>query len=195
MGYMFDKTRDQMNNWRWDNPRAFGDQVDLSNPQTASSGKVTCTGERFSSYASDVFRAKIEQPGCRQYKPSDFLVVRPLNWDEIINEDDDEENWADTGVQSSRRSCRGDGNNNDDGESEEDTEGGVKGTRKKKGTTDGKARGKATEDRKGKGKGTGMGNGKEKGIVKPTPEGDDISHAVALQLQKEMSEPDLDTEG
>ena len=28
---MFDKTRDQMNNWRWDNPSAFGDQVDCSN--------------------------------------------------------------------------------------------------------------------------------------------------------------------
>jgi len=37
MGQMFDKTRDQMNNWRWDNPRAFGDQVDRSNPQTTSS--------------------------------------------------------------------------------------------------------------------------------------------------------------
>jgi hypothetical protein len=134
MGQLFDKTRDKMNNWRWDNPRAVGDQVDLSNPQTASSGKVTCTAERFSFYASDVLRAKIEQPGCRQYKPSDFLAVRPLNWDEIINEDDDEENWADTGAQSSRRSCRGDGNNNDDGESEEDTEGGVKRIRKKKGT-------------------------------------------------------------
>ena len=32
MGQMFDKTRDQMNNWRWDNPHAFGDQVDRSNP-------------------------------------------------------------------------------------------------------------------------------------------------------------------
>jgi len=25
MGRMFDKTRDKMNNWRWDNPHAFGD--------------------------------------------------------------------------------------------------------------------------------------------------------------------------
>jgi hypothetical protein len=32
MGQMFDKTRDQMNNWIWDNPGAFGDQVDRSNP-------------------------------------------------------------------------------------------------------------------------------------------------------------------
>jgi len=45
MGQMYDKTRDQMNNWRWDNPRPFGDQVDRSNPQTTSSGKVKHTGE------------------------------------------------------------------------------------------------------------------------------------------------------
>jgi len=89
---MFDKTRDQMNNWRWDNPRAFGDQVDRSNPQTTSSGKVKRTGERFSWYSSDDLRAKIEPPSCRQYKPGDFLAVRPLNWDEIIDEDDDDDN-------------------------------------------------------------------------------------------------------
>jgi len=43
MGQMFDTTRDQMNNWRWDNPHAFGDQVDCSDPQMTSSGKVNCT--------------------------------------------------------------------------------------------------------------------------------------------------------
>jgi hypothetical protein len=36
MGQMFDKTHDQMNNWSWDNPHAFGDQVDSSNQQTTS---------------------------------------------------------------------------------------------------------------------------------------------------------------
>jgi len=30
MGQLFDTTRNQMNNWRWDNPRAFGDRVDRS---------------------------------------------------------------------------------------------------------------------------------------------------------------------
>jgi len=40
MGQMFDKTRDQMNNWKWDNPHAFADQVDRSNPQTTSLRKV-----------------------------------------------------------------------------------------------------------------------------------------------------------
>ena len=44
-------------------------------------------------------------------------------------------------------------------------------------------------------KGKGKGNSKGKGIVKHTPGGDDISRAVALQLQKEMYEADSDTEG
>jgi len=36
MCQMFDKSRDQLNNCRWDNPRAFGDEEDLSNPHTTS---------------------------------------------------------------------------------------------------------------------------------------------------------------
>jgi len=64
MGQIFDKTRDQMNNWRWDNPRAFGDQVDRSNLQTTSSRMVKRTGQRFSWYGSDDLRAKIELPSC-----------------------------------------------------------------------------------------------------------------------------------
>jgi hypothetical protein len=162
---MFDKTHDQMNNWRSDNPRAFGDQVNRSNPQTTSSGKVKRTGERFSWYGSGDLRAKIEPPSCRQYKPGDFLAVRPLNWDGIIDEDDDDDNRADPGAPSGGRSRPGDSNDNDDGESEEDTQGGEKGTGKGKGTKDGKGKGKATEDGKGKGKGKGKGNGKRKGIV------------------------------
>jgi len=66
MGQMFDKTRNQMNNWRWDNHCAFGDQVDHSNQQTTSSGKVQRTGVLFSWYGSDDVRAKIEPPSCRQ---------------------------------------------------------------------------------------------------------------------------------
>jgi hypothetical protein len=94
------------------------------------------------------------------------LAVRPLNWDEIIDEDVDDENWADPGAPSGGRSRLGDDNNNDDGEGEEDTWGGEKGTGK----------GKGTQDRKGKGKGKWKGNGKGKGIVK-------------------LYEADLDTEG
>jgi hypothetical protein len=48
---------------------------------------------------------------------------------------------------------------------------------------------------KGKWKGKGKGNCKGKGIVKRTPGGDDISCAVVLQLQKQMSEADLDKDG
>jgi len=100
MRQMFDKTHDQMNNWSWDNPRAFMDQVDCYNPQTTSSGKLKRTSESFSWSGSDDLRAKIEPPSCRQYKPGEFLAVRPLNWDEIIDEDDDDVNWADTGAPS-----------------------------------------------------------------------------------------------
>jgi len=195
MGQMFDKTRDQIINWRWDNTRAFGDRVDCPSPQTTSSGRVERTSDRFSWYGSDDLRAQIEPPSCQQYKPGEFLAVRPLNWDEIIDEDDDDDNRADPGAPSGGRSRPGHGNDNDDGEREEDTQGGEQGTGKGKGTKDGKGKGKATEDGKGKGKGNGKGNGKGKGIVKHTPGGDGISHAVALQLQKKMSEADLDTEG
>jgi hypothetical protein len=153
MGQIFNKTRDQMNNWRWDNPHAFGDQVDRSNPLTTSSGKVKRTGGRFSWYGRDDLRAKIEPPSYRQYKPSDFLAVKPRNWNDIIVEDDDDENWADPGAPRGGRSRPGDDNDNDDGEVEEDMQGGEKPTGK----------GKGTKDWKGKGKGTGKGNGKGKG--------------------------------
>jgi len=185
MGQMFDKTCDEINKWRWDNPCAFRDPVDRSNPQTTTSGKVKRTSKRVSWYGSDDLSAMIEPPSCRQYKPGDILAVRQLNRDEIIDEDDDDENWADPEAPSRGRSCPGHDNDNDDGEGEDDMEGGEKGT----------GEGKGTKDGKGKGKGKGKGNGKGKGIFKQTPGGDDISHAVPLQLQKEMSEADLDTEG
>jgi hypothetical protein len=123
------------------------------------------------------------------------MVVRPLNWDEIVDADDDDKNWGDSGVPRSGRSCRSDGNDNDDGDGDEDSMGSAKGTRNGNGRKVGKGKWKATEDRKGKGRGKGKGNGMGKGIVKRTPAGDDIPCAVALQLQIEMSEADLDTEG
>jgi len=64
-----------------------------------------------------------------------------------------------------------------------------KGTKDGKGKEKGQGKGKATEEGKGKG------NGKRKDIFKHTPGGDDISCAIALQLQKEMNEADSDTEG
>jgi hypothetical protein len=148
-------------------------------------GTVECTSEHFSWYGSDDPRAKIEPPSCRQYKPDDLLAFRPLNLDGIIDEDDDDENWAVPRAPSSGRSRPGDGNDNHNGECEEDTQGGKKGTGKGKGTTHGK----------GKGKGKRKGNGKGKGIVKKTTGGDGITCAVALLWQKERYEADSDTEG
>ena len=82
------------------------------------------------------------------------------------------------------------GHDNDDGEVEEYTQGSEIGTRKEKGTKDGKGKakgnrnrkGNAMEERKGKGKENGQGNG----IFKKTTGGADISCAVDLQLQKKM---------
>ena len=91
----------------------------------------------------------------QQYRPGDCLAVGQLNWDEILDEDDDDANWADPGAPSAGRSRPCDGNDNDDGEGEEDTQGGEKGTGKGKGTQDGKGKGKATEEGRGKGKGKG----------------------------------------
>jgi hypothetical protein len=75
MGQMFDKTRDQINNWSWVNPHAFGDQVDYSNTQKTSFRKGNCTGEGFSWYSSDDHRAKSEPPSFLEYKPSDFTAL------------------------------------------------------------------------------------------------------------------------
>jgi len=173
-----------MNNWRWANPYAFGDQVDRSNPHTTSLGKVKRSCQSFSWYGSDDLRAKIEPPSCRQYKPGNILAVRPLNSDERINQYDDDENWADPRVRSSGRSHPGDGNNNEHGEGEEDTRADENGTVKRKGTKDGK----------GKWMGKGKGNVNGTSIVKQTPGGDAISRAVPLHLQKKQSEADSGTE-
>jgi len=191
---MFDKARDQMNNWRWDNPRAFWDQVNSTNPQTTSSGKAKRTGKPLSWYSSDNLRAMIELPSCRQYKPRDFLAIKSLNWDQITDKDNDDENWADPGAPSGGRSHPGDGNDNEDGEGDEDMQGGEKGTGKGKGIKDGKGQGKGKGKAIDKGKGKGKGNDKRKGIVKETPGGDDISRAVASQLRKDTYEADQDTE-
>jgi len=181
-----------MNNCRWDNTRGVGDQVDSSNSQTSSSGKVECTCEWFSCYSTDDLRAKIEPPSCRQHKPGELFAVRPQNCDEIIDEDDDDENRADSGAPSSGRSHRGDGKDNDGSKGEDNTQGGEQGTGRRMGTKDekgkltltedvkgkgmateqGKWKGKGNGKGKGKGKGKGIGNGKGKGIIIKTPGGE-----------------------
>jgi len=190
MGQMFDKTRNHMNNWRWDNPCAVGDQVDLPDRQATNSAKFQRTSEGFSWYGSDDPWAKIELPSCRQYKPGDFLSVRPLNWDEIIDEDDDDEHWADPRAPSGGRGNPGDDNDNDDGVGEEETQGGGKRTAKRMGSKDGNRMGKGKRKAMEEGMGKGTGHGKGKGSAKQTSGGDDISRAVALQLQKEIYEAD-----
>lgn len=115
-----------------------------------------------------------------------MLDIRPLNWDEIIEEDDDNENWADRGSLGDRSTHPGDENHHHDGKGQVNKQGGVQWTRKGKGTQDENGKGKATEDEKGRGKGLGMPNGERKGIVILTPGGDVISHAIDLLMHMEM---------
>jgi hypothetical protein len=175
MGQIFDKTHYKRNNWMWDNLCAFGDPVNHSNVMATTLGKVKCTSEHFACYCSDDLRAKIEPPSCRQYKPGNFLAIRPWNWDEIIDKVNDNENWAVPTVPRGEWSCASDGNGNGNGNGEgaEYTQAGEKGTGNGNGSTDGKGNEKrmSTEKRKGKGKR----KGERTGIVIQTPGGDDIS--------------------
>jgi len=104
-----------------------------------------------------------------------------------MDEDDDDENWADRHLASGGRSRPSNGNDNDDGEGEDDTERGEKATGKENGTKDGMGNGK------GKGKGSGKGKGKD--IVEQTPGGNAMSRGVAFQLQREMYQADCGMEG
>lgn len=166
MGQMFDKTRDQMNNWRFDNPKAFNDNVKrLTNPPTTSSGKVKRTGTRLPWYGSDAHVKKIEPPSSRQYKPGQFVAARPTNWANIVDEEDDDANWADGAAGEGEAEVEGEeetapgGGEEDGGEEDggEDTTAGDKG----KGKATDKGKGKATDadgnatPAGGKGKGTG----------------------------------------
>jgi hypothetical protein len=89
--------------------------MNRTNPDTTSLGMVKRTGEHFSWYGSDNLMAKIEPPSSRQYKPGDFLAIRPDNWDELIHEDNDDGNWAHPGGPSGGRSHPVDGNDKEDG--------------------------------------------------------------------------------
>jgi hypothetical protein len=99
-----------MIDWRWDHPRAFGDQSNRFIPLTTSLRKVKCTGKSFSWYSSNNLRSKIQSAWCRQYKLGDFVAVGPLNWDEIIDDDDDNKDCTDPGVPKGRMSRPRDGN-------------------------------------------------------------------------------------
>ena len=47
---------------------------------------------------------------CWQYKPGDFLAVRRLNYDAILDDAEDDNNWVDPRQQSGSRSHPGDVN-------------------------------------------------------------------------------------
>ena len=123
---MFDRSYNQMNKWRWDNPSDFGDQADCYNPQSTSPGMVKCKGKHFSQYGRDVLKEILEPPRCNQYNPSDFLVVIPQNWDEIMDKHNDDLNWADPRALNGGRSCPRDGSNNYNSKSAEDMQGSEK---------------------------------------------------------------------
>jgi hypothetical protein len=156
MGQMFDQTRAHRNNWRWDNPCAFRDQVNHTNPHTTSAGKVERTGEHLFWDGSDDLRVNSEPASCWEYKPGNFLTVRELTSDELIDEDDDDQNCADPGAPGGGRSRPRDDNGDDTGEEEKHLQGGEKWTGKGKGIKDGK----------GNGKGKGNGNSNGHGIVR-----------------------------
>jgi hypothetical protein len=170
-----------MNNWRRDNPCSYGDEFDHSNHQKTSSGKVKGTGERFSLNGSNNLRLKIKSPSYRQYKSGDFLAIRPLTWEELIDADNDDMNWVDPGAPGSGRSRPSHRNDNDDCEGDEDTQCHGIWTGKEKGTKDGKGQGKGKEKGKGKameeGKRKGNGNGKE---LLYKPQGERISLVLLL---------------
>jgi hypothetical protein len=119
---------------------------------------------------------------CRQYKATDVLAFRPLNWDETIEDDDDDENRTNPGGPSCWRNRPGNRNDSDITEGEEYTLSGEKGTRQGNGTQNGKGIRTAIEDREGTelGTGNGMGYSKGKGIIKQTP-GEIISLMLLLR--------------
>jgi hypothetical protein len=117
----------------------------------------------------------IVPPSCWQYKPATFLAVRSLNWDEIFEEDDDGENWADPDGPSSGCSCPRDGSYNHDRDGEENRQGGEAGSGTGKGTMNGKR--KERRLRMGRGKGRGRGRETVKGeVLSNTPQGEMIIH-------------------
>jgi len=66
------------------------------------------------------------------------MACKPPNWNEIIDEDDDDEHWADPWVPTGGKRRPRDGNDTDEGEGEEDMQGGKTWTRKGLATKDGK---------------------------------------------------------
>ena len=92
----------------------------------------------------------------------------------IIDEDDDDENWADPGAPSGGRSCPGDGNENDDGKGEDDMQGCGKGQGQGREQRIGKGRGRQPRTERGKGRVRGRETVKGK-VLLNSPQGEMIS--------------------
>ena len=88
--------------------------------------------------------------------PGDFLPIRLLNLDEIIDKDDEDGNWADPGARRSGRSLPSDGNDNDNSNGQEDTQGGKNGTGTEMGTKAGYGKRKVKGNAMVEGKGMGL---------------------------------------
>jgi len=110
-----------MTNWRWDNPHALRDQVELFYQHKMRYAKVRHSSVQFSWYGTADQRANIEQPSCWGYNLGDFLPGISLIWDWIIYTHDDDGNWADPGVVNGRRSRLSNCNDDADSECEEHT--------------------------------------------------------------------------
>jgi len=79
MSHRFDKTHEQMNNWRRYNPEAFGDPIVELPTERTRSGKWKPTGKQIKWYGTADLMAKLEPPSCRGGKaPASFLALQPV---------------------------------------------------------------------------------------------------------------------
>lgn len=61
---------------------------------------------------------------------ANYMAIRPLNWDEINNNDDDDVNWADPAAPTGGRSHPGNANHNYHSEGKDDRQHATMGTSK-----------------------------------------------------------------
>jgi len=171
MWQMFNTTRDQTRISSWDNPCAVSDLVDCSTPENTSFRYIQWSGKCVSCYGTNYLQPMIESPRCRQHKQDEYVAIRPLNRNEIIDVDDEIVEGADPGALSWLRSFLGNANGNDHSAGEEDKLGSEKRIWLGKQAKIGMSHGKAIEDVKGKCKQKEKGKGTDEGkcIMKQTP--------------------------
>jgi hypothetical protein len=94
---MFDKTHIEMNHWKWENARTFGDQLNYSIVRATSLRMVLRTGQHYSLYRCYDISAMLELARYREQNLADFLAVGLLQWNEIIESDNVDYNCVDSG--------------------------------------------------------------------------------------------------